>query len=164
MRFALLALLLLAGCGPSSEVRFAFELTLSRATADLVSGFQVAVVSNGRSLDCVEVQTNCLAAQAPAWPTSQLLELSGASGSGKAVFFPLSLDPGSTSAQQIVLEGIPPGKDLAVVIEALSKDSPRRLVGSSCNYVQEIVSGRNERLIAATIVPLSPLPSCDPSL
>ncbi len=58
--------------------------------------------------------------------------------------------------------GIAPGKDYAVVIEALSKDAPPQLAGSSCNYVKEIVAGDNPQLIAATIVPPATPVACDP--
>jgi hypothetical protein len=49
-----------------------------------------------------------------------------------------------------------------VAIEALSRDSPPKLAGSSCNYIKEITAGANPSLLAATIrSPAVPV-ACEP--
>ncbi len=160
MRWA--AALLLAGCGSGVDGsgQLPLELTISRAHAELISAFQVAVVSNGRSLDCAAAQANCLVEQVQ--PPLQLLPVSDGSGQPKkAAVFPASL---SSDQQDVSVRGIPVGKNYAVVVEALSKDSPPKLFGSSCSYVQEIREGTNATVVAR----IAPYPSgplaCDPRI
>ncbi|MFZ5470473.1 MAG: hypothetical protein ACOZIN_13640 [Myxococcota bacterium] len=160
MRILWLFLVAPAACGaPLEGSQLPFELFVSRATADLVGSFQVAIVSEGRSLSCVEVQTRCLNQQLP---PSRLLSVTDEAGQARrALVFPVALQTGTVSTQDVVVRGIAPGKDFAVVIEALSKNDPPLLVGSSCNYQPEIVAGTNAKLIA-TITALSPPAHCDP--
>lgn len=158
--------LLLAGCGGASEgARLPLDLVMSRAIADQLSAFQIALVSEGTSLSCEEVIKDCLGNQLSA---SRLVPTQDAAGrEHRAISFPVSLTPpssGSVNTQDVQLRGIPVGKDYAVVIEALSKDSPPRLVGSSCNYVPVIRAGLNDPpLTAQTIRPFATPLSCDPT-
>ncbi len=162
-RALLLIFVALAGCGPQGEYRdLGFDLAISRALSDTVSSLQISLVSRGSSLDCNIVQTNCLNAQIK---TDQLVKVQDENGKEHlAITVPLNVKATGTgmSAQDVALRGIPPGKDFAVVIEALSKDAVPKLVGSSCNYVKEISSGTNGSVIAATIVPKMTPVVCDP--
>ncbi len=147
-------LVLLASCGPAvgpdDTGGFGLDLFISRAVADRVGAFQVAVLPNGRSFDCNELVKTCLKGQVSA---EQLAKVTGPDGKPHPVaLFEATLgDGGTVVTQDVVVGGIPVGKDYAVVIEALTRDSPRRVLGSSCNYQPEIRTGSNERLIANAI-------------
>jgi len=56
---------------------------------------------------------------------------------------------------------IPVGRDYVVIIEALSRSSPPRFLGSSCNYLESVSSTRNAALIAAPITLVGG--ECDPT-
>lgn len=162
MRAAAAALLLACACGPQepSGPALRFELVVAAGLGDTTQGFQVSVLTQGRMLDCAKVQLGCLVDQVQ---SARFLPLQDAQGvTRKAIVFPLSLMAGMPSAQGVELKGIAPGSDYAVVIEALSKDSPPRLAGSSCNYVKEITAGTNPSLLAATIRPPAQSVACDP--
>ncbi|MBX7097839.1 MAG: hypothetical protein K1X89_09015 [Myxococcaceae bacterium] len=163
MRAALAALggLLLAGCGPSPHgPALPFELTISAALADTISGFQVSLVNKGSSLDCTQVQQNCLVKQVSADRFVRVQDASGVEHA--AVVVPLKLVAGTPSTQNTELRNVPPGKDFALVVEALSKLSPPNLVGSSCTYVPEITAGANAAVLTQTIKPLATPVACDP--
>ena len=66
----------------------------------------------------------------------------------------------SASSQDVVIE-VPVGRNYALVIEALSKDTPPKFLGSSCNYLLEVNTGRNEPVIAAAMS-FTPV-DCNPS-
>lgn len=155
------------GCdGPSGTGGVGLELTLSRALAIQASKFQVAIVSKGRDYDCQKVQTDCLRRQVD---LAQLVEVTDALGKRqKAVRFSSRLsegnDAGTPRTQDVVIEGIAVGKNYAVVIEALSFDTPPKLLGSSCNYVEEIRAGSNDRLIANPMATFPTPVDCDPTL
>jgi hypothetical protein len=163
-KLALLGLLAVLGCG-GREPQLQFDFVLSALLADQISELQVSIVSKGRSLgggDCVAVQATCL------WPTQvsidRFIPVQDSSGvEHKALRFPLSLKAaGANSSQDVTVQGIPVGKDYGLVIEALSKDNPPKLAGSSCNYLQEIVAGANPKQLAIAIRPLTPPVNCDP--
>ena len=163
MRRALAASLvvLACGCGPMPEPGpgFDFELVIQRGLLDTISAFQVALIKSDTTLDCVAVQKRCLKDQID---PSRFVKVKD--GSGKlvsAVVFPISLTPGTPNTQDVSLRDVPVGKDYAVVVEAISKETPPRLAGSSCNYVKEITSGTNQTVFAK-IEMLTPPASCDP--
>jgi hypothetical protein len=157
------ALLSLAACGPAAAPGDGFDvqLVVSRGLLDQISAFQIALVTRGASLDCVAVQKACLKDQVDA---SRFVPLQDAAGAPrKALRFPVSLMPGTPNTQDASLRGLPIGRDYALVVEALSKDAPPRLAGSSCNYVKELTAGTNPTVFAK--IEFLPAPaSCDPSL
>lgn len=165
MRRALLctALLSLTACGPAGAPGdgFDIQLVVSRGLLDQISAFQIALVTQGASLDCVAVQKACLKDQVAA---SRFVPLKDAAGAPqKALRFPISLTPGTPNTQDASLRDLPLGRDFALVVEALSKDAPPRLAGSSCNYVKELTAGTNPTVFAK--IEMLPTPaSCDPSL
>jgi hypothetical protein len=156
---------LISGCGPSSGVApIDFELFVSAALVDRVSGLQVAFLQP-QPADCAAVQTTCVKDQVPADNFVGLVDDKGVAH--KAVFFSLALSGGATQTQDVKVTGIPPGKKYAVVIEALSKADPPTLVGSSCNYIAEVVVGANPTKIAETITAPMTAPAsfnCDPRI
>jgi hypothetical protein len=56
---------------------------------------------------------------------------------------------------------IPVGRDYVVIIEALSRSTPARFLGSSCNYLESVNATRNEPLIATPITLTAS--ECDPT-
>ena len=162
-RLALLGWLGLTACGPN-EPQLQFDFVISALLKDQISELQVSLVTKGQSLgggDCVKVQATCLVDQVTA---DRFIEVQDAMGNKhRALRFGLDLKPsGANSSQDVTVQGIPLGKDYGLVIEALSKDSPAKLAGSSCNYLQEINAGTNARRIAIAIRPLTPPVNCDP--
>jgi hypothetical protein len=152
---------LLCACGPQAAQGPGLDFTLlvSAGLNDQLSAFQVSLVTQGASLDCVAVENSCLVSQVD---RARFVPLSDARGvAHPALVDSLALVAGTPSTQDLTLTGLPVGKDYALVIEALSKDSPPRLAGSSCNYVRELTSGTNATVLAK-ILPHSPPLSCDP--
>ncbi|WP_233595732.1 MULTISPECIES: hypothetical protein [Corallococcus] len=138
----------LGGCGPEAApdaMPVGLEITLSRAVASQVGAYQVAVLKDGAKRNCTELQRTCLSAQVE---SGALLELEDADGkSGRTLRFASA--PGGASMELAV--DVPVGRDYALVIEALSADTPTRFLGSSCNYLREVNAGRNAALVAAPI-------------
>lgn len=158
---SVLALLALAACGPvDSGPTVPYEIVLSKALSDTISGFQVSLISKGSSLDCTQVQQSCVIGQVT---RDRFVRVQDANGQERpAVLVPLKLVAGTPSTQALELRAVPPGKDFALVIEALSKANPPTLSGSSCNYVPEITAGANPGVLSATIKPLAVPVMCDP--
>ncbi|HLM48855.1 MAG TPA: hypothetical protein VK458_33655 [Myxococcaceae bacterium] len=160
-RTSLLVLLgatLAAGCGaepPSSGNRLGLELSISRAVADELGAFQVVVLPNGQSRRCGDLQRTCLNQQVR---PEEALVLEGPDGKkARGVRFTAGLDRG---AQELAVD-IPVGRDYVVIIEALSRSSPPRFLGSSCNYLESVSSTRNAALIAAPLTLVGG--ECDPT-
>lgn len=161
MRSTLLAVLLLAACGPEAQEgpRFPIELFVSAGLLTEISGFQLSVVTKGTTLDCVAVQKACIKDQVEA---TRFVKLKDAAGKDvQSVTFPIALVAGSPNTQDVTLKDVPLGKDLALIVEAVSTESTPRLAGSSCNYLREITAGTNPA-VQARIEVLSPHAACDP--
>ncbi len=166
-----LALALTAACGleePRPSGRLGFDLLVDRAVSDKVASLQVAVLAHVK--DCSVVGRDCLAAQV-APQKLELETLTDASGRGhKALTFPLALGDGGF--QSFAVAGIRAGRDYAVVIEALTRDSPPNLYGSSCTILPEVTAGANKPLVATPVSRFSPTDggtdagatACDPRL
>jgi len=152
---------LLIGCGPDSQRGpvFPIELSVTAGLNDQLSVFQVSLVTRGTSLDCVTVQKACVKDQVDATRFAKIKDSMGKEVT--SVTFPLSLVAGTPTTQDLTLNGLPTGKDYALVIEALSKDSTPKLVGSSCNYIKELTVGTNAAVFAKIEV-LTPPANCDP--
>lgn len=161
-RSALLVCVVLAACGhETSAPQFPIELVVSAALKDDISAFQLSLVTQGSSLDCVTVQKSCIKDQVA---STRFVALKDASGkSVQAVRFDLStLMAGSPSSQDVSLKELPVGKDFALVVEAISTDSTPRLAGSSCSYIRELTAGDNAA-VTARIEKLDPRAACDPT-
>ena len=158
MRAAALLLLVLPACGPSGPA-FPIELYVSAGLLDDISSFQLSLVTKGTSLDCVAVQKACIKDQVDA---TRFVKLKDAAGkAGPSLTFPISLISGSPNTQDLTLENLPTGKDLALIVEAVSREATPRLAGSSCNYIKELSAGSNPT-VAARIEVLNPRAGCDP--
>ena len=155
----LLGATLAAGCGAepsSSGVPLALDVMIDRAVADELGAFQVVVLPNGQARRCGELQRTCLNQQVK--PEEALL-LEGLDGKkARALRFTVGLD--RNGFQELAVD-VPVGRDYVVVIEALSRASPPRFLGSSCNYLESVSAARNEPLIAAAIT-LTAV-ECDPT-
>ncbi|WNG16146.1 hypothetical protein [Cystobacter fuscus] len=155
----LLGATLALGCGAPSEAGtgLGLELRMSQAVASEVGAFQVVVLRDGRERRCAELQRACVQQQVK---SEELVVLQGPNGKkGRALRFPAALSEGGT--QQMSAD-IPVGRDYVVIIEALSRTNPPRLLGSSCNYLDSVSATRNEPLIAAPIT-LTAV-ECDPTI
>ncbi len=152
-------MMLACACGPTtSGPGFDVDLVTSAGLLDQLSAFQISLVTQGSTLDCVAVEKTCLKSQVAA---SRFVPLTDASGkTRKALLVPLMLVAGTPSVQTLNLTNLAPGKDFALVIEAVSKDSPARLAGSSCSFVKELTTGTNAQ-VSAHIDQLSPTVQCD---
>lgn len=159
---AALAALLLCACGPEPQgPAFPLELYVSAGLLDQISAFQLSLVTGGSSLDCVTVQKRCIKEQVDA---ARFVKMKDASG--KDVLqrtFPISLTAGTPNTQDVSLANVTPGKDYALIVEALSKEPTPRLAGSSCNYIRTLGAGSNPAVFAKIEV-LNPAVACDPRL
>lgn len=164
-RLVPLLALALAGCGPqlAPGPGFDIELVVNRGLLDQVSAFQVSLVTKGTTAvpDCVAAQKLCIKDQVDAARFVMLKDASGVSR--KAIVAPINLKTGMPNTQDLTLQELPLGKDFALVVEALSKESPPRLAGSSCTYVKELTAGTNPTAVAK-IELLTPPVMCDPRL
>ena len=153
----------LSACGPAAAGGDGFDINLvvSRGLLDSISAFQVALVTHGTSLDCVTVQKTCLKDQVDAARFVPLKDSAGATQ--KALRFDINLTPGSPNTQDVSLKDLPLGRDYALVVEALTRESPPRLFGSSCNYVKELTAGTNSTVFAKIELLATPA-ACDPTL
>ena len=160
MKKALCLLALLAGCGPDTRgPTFPIELYLTAGLLDEISAFQLSVVTKGSSLECVAVQKACIKDQVD--PTRFVKLKTSAGQDARSVSFPITLVPGSPNTQDVSLKDVPLGKDLALIVEAIGKETTPKLAGSSCNYLKELTSGSNPA-VSARIEVLSPHADCDP--
>ena len=160
-RTSLLVLLgatLAAGCGaePSCPgASLGLDVLMDRAVADELGAFQVVVLPEGQSRRCAELQRTCLNQQVKA---NEPLVLQGPDGKkARALRFEAGLSGG---AQELAVD-IPVGRDYVVIIEALSRSSPPRFLGSSCNYLPEVSASQNNPVIAAPMT-LTPV-DCNPT-
>lgn len=159
-RLALPALLALSACGPQAQgPAFPIELVVSAGLLDEISAFQISLVTRGSTLDCVAVQKTCLKAQVD--PARFVPLKDSGNKSVNALTFPIELTPGSPNAQDVSLKDVPLGKDLALVVEAVGRESTPQLAGSACNYLKELTAGANPAVFAKIEV-LSPHAACDP--
>jgi hypothetical protein len=152
--------LLLAACGPdTSGPAFPIELYVTAGLLTEISAFQLSVVTRGTSLDCVTVQKQCIKDQVD---PARFVKLKNAAGKDvQALSFPISLVAGTPNTQDVSLKDVPLGKDLALIVEAVSNEPTPRLAGSSCNYLKELTAGTNAAVFAKIEV-LSPYAGCDP--
>ncbi len=160
MKKLFITLLVLCGCGPQHNgPGFPIELYVTAGLLDDLSSFQISLVTKGTSLDCVAVQKTCIKDQVDATRFVKLKDSAGKEG--QSITFPIVLVAGSPNTQDVSLTDVPLGKDLALIVEAVSKESTPRLAGSSCNYVKELTAGSNAA-VPARIEVLSPRAACDP--
>ncbi|MBU8899141.1 hypothetical protein DRW03_33785 [Corallococcus sp. H22C18031201] len=149
----------LAACGSESldeGANLGMELRVSASAASQLGAFQVVVLKDGSRRSCADLQRTCLAGQVTS--DALLMLTNGAGHQARALRFPVNLE----SASQALEVDVPVGRDYALVIEALSSDSPPRFLGSSCNYLREVNAGRNATLVAAPLTLAAQ--DCDPTL
>ena len=155
------AVALLCGCGGVSGVPVSLEIYAPGATAlSDVDAYQVAVLK-GASVDCQTVEATCLKSWS-GYSSSALVSISGSDGKlKKALLIPNTLG-GAGGNQAIVVDGIPPGDNYAVVIEAVSK--AHQFLGSYCGIQQHITAGSNSAGFVAQLTLLATPLGCDPRI
>jgi hypothetical protein len=160
---ALLVAVACAGCGPGGDDAPAFpiELYVSAGLVADIRGFQVSLVKSGSQLDCVTAQRSCIKDQVDA---ARFVVMKDPAGRDvRSRFFDINLVTGSPNTQDVSLTGLPLGKDFALLVEAVGRDTPPTLRGSACNYVKELTAGSNAAVFAKIEV-LTPPASCDPTI
>lgn len=159
---ALLGLTLTAGCGPteseSSGARFPLGLVIDGAVASQLGAFQVVVLPNGQSRDCTKIQTTCLNQQVKLEDAVMLRDATG--HEARALRIAANIQGTTVRTQDFTME-VPVGRDYALVVEALSADTPPRFLGSSCNYLQVVSAGQNPAVLTAPMTLTSV--ECNPS-
>lgn len=154
---------LLAACGPADgdAPAFPIELYVTAGLVDDIKGFQVSLVKSGSQLDCVTAQRACIKDQVDA---ARFVVMKDPAGRDvRSRFFDLNLVTGTPNTQDVSLTGLPLGKDFALLVEAVGRDTPPTLRGSACNYVKELTAGANAAVFAKIEVLTPPAP-CDPTL
>jgi hypothetical protein len=145
-----------AGAGAGGNA-LPFDMTVSRAVADQATSFQIVLLANGSSYDCATLAQTCL--ENAGVRDADFVRLTDPSGQQKkALIVPNTLADGGV--QEVVLQDLQPGKDFAVVVDAIAGN---QLVSANCKYVSEIRSGPN----AGVLINLGPLASgvtCDPTV
>lgn len=166
-RVALVLALFGAACGPQETAPssgFGLEFALQRGLVDLISGFQVALVTNISSVeggDCTVIRQTCIKDQVP---VSRFVPLKNpaTNRTQSALFFPINLTAGMPNTQDLSLTEVPPGRDYGLIIEAVAKDGVR-LAGAECQFVQQLNAGSNPRVLMR-IQQHTPPKNCDPRL
>lgn len=159
-------LLALAACGPAEPTTpgFDLELVVQRGLLDVISAFQVALVTNISSVeggDCTVIRQRCIRDQVP---TSRFVPLKNAAANKQqpALLFPINLTAGTPNTQDLTLTEVPPGRDYGLIIEAISKDG-QRLAGAECGLLQPVTAGANARVLLR-LQQYDPPKMCDPRL
>lgn len=153
---------LCAGCGVPEEAPdegLGFELRMSQAVASDVGSFQLVVLRDSPELQCDKLQSRCLREQVR---TQDLVLLEGPDGKkARALRFSAALTEGYQSTRV----GLPVGRDYLVIIEALSRTSPPRFLGSSCNHLRTVSATGNPNLVTNEInLANAPAVDCNPTI
>ncbi|MBX5481681.1 MAG: hypothetical protein IRZ16_07545 [Myxococcaceae bacterium] len=151
----LVALCLFSGCGEApvpGTGSVGFDVYVSAAAIDEIGGFQLALVKPGVFSDCTSITETCLKNQLSS--TNQLVPVKDDQGNTvPALFVPNALTTsGPVRTQDTTLRDVPAGKDYFLIVEALSRQNPPRLLGASCTQRIEVRTGTNERVQAEPIV------------
>lgn len=169
-------LVMLAGCGEGpmagSSGNVGFDLYVSRAALDRVGSFQISLLENGSRFSCGELTRTCLTASAV--QEGDFVRIEDAQGqSHLALVVPSTLSE-DAGTQEALLRRVPTGTDYTLVVEALSRDLPPRLLGSTCQGRITVRSGNNEPVVLNPIHLFDEAdgghpdggapPSCDPRI
>jgi hypothetical protein len=158
--FSLLGLVLLGCGGGETGTPLALNIYAPGAIAVTdVESFQVAVLKG--SGNCDVIATNCLN-KWTGYSASALVSISKSDGKQKkALLFDNTFGVAGGDLS-ISVNGIPPGDNYTIVIEAVGRD--HQLLGSSCNYQQHIVAGSNSGGFVAEMQLLNAPVACDPRI
>ncbi|MDY7229920.1 hypothetical protein [Hyalangium rubrum] len=130
---------------------------MDQAVAGQISVFQLVVLPDGKQRDCTALQRTCLRQQVK---QAEALVLKSDKDEGRALRFPVNLTGSGVSTQDVSIE-VPVGRDYALIIEAISGDTPPRFLGSVCHYLPEVNASRNETVLPAPMTLNSV--DCDPT-
>ncbi len=162
------ALALLAlGCGAAEPGTggFRFDLLVSRALADTVGEFQVALLQAQLSPGCTQLTSTaspqCLVDRA--LPAGAFVRLHDSAGAHRAIRFPFTNDATTISGQALVVSADVSVDDL-VVIEGLSRDASPQLLGTSCTYLARVSQGVTATLVANPMQAYTPAAACNPTM
>lgn len=167
-----------ASCGEAPSQggagQVGFNVYISRAALGSVGSFQIALIERGSRFSCGELTRTCLTA-AQGLTRADLVPIEDKQGqSHPTLLIPATFDQsGGTAAQDALLRNVPTGTDYTLVVEALSKDSPPKFLGATCQGRITVRSGNNDPVTPNPIDLLetpdggladggSGLPTCDP--
>lgn len=159
--------LLALGCGAGEPGTggFRFDLLVSRALADTVGEFQVAILQARLSPGCAELAPaaapQCLVDRA--LPAEAFVGLHDSEGTHRAIRFPFMNDATTVSGQALVVSADVSVDDL-VVIEGLSRDAPPQLLGTSCTPLARVSQGVTATLVANPMQAYTPAAACNPTM
>ncbi|MGA9520206.1 MAG: hypothetical protein WBV82_02005 [Myxococcaceae bacterium] len=144
--------------GPG-EAALGFDLYVSRAVMDHVGAFQFALLRDADKYDCAQITSTCLNDNENVGEDA-IVPLKDARGDPHpALVFSAELlgpNDGGSRTQDVMLRGVPVGGDYQLVIEALSRSNPPRLLGSTCHRVVEVRAGENPRITPNPIKLVTP--------
>ncbi len=156
-----------SGCGPVEGYSpgFNLELAVQRGLLDTISAFQVALVTSGSTIggdgDCTTIRKTCIKGQVP---DSRFVPLRdpATNRTQNALVFPVMLVAGTPTTQSLTLSEVAPGRDYALIVEAIAKDGVR-LAGADCQFIPQLSAGPNNR-VTLKLQTYDPPKSCDPRL
>ena len=157
----------LCACGGSNEEeggQVGFDIAVSAAAIDDIGEFQLVLLQSAAFSDCGEVARTCLNTQGK---DDHLVTFEDGDGNKvKALRITNELTTaGGTRRQDTELRKVPVGKDYFLIIEALSRETTPKLLGTSCTQRVNVRAGQNER---QSTNPISLFPGtgveCDPRI
>lgn len=155
MKRALL-LALLCGCGPAaSGPRLPLDVVIDSASGPSVAKLQVVLATPTSQFDPVQHANQCTKDWIPA---DQALPLTGPDGAQH----PSEVIDLSGGAQTATITGIPPAKDVILVVEGLGSDN-RLLSRGVKSPIAEITAGDNPP-VSVTLAPIAPDGGCADAL
>jgi hypothetical protein len=153
------------GAGEPGTGGFRFDLLVSRALADTVGEFQVALLQARLSPPCDELASTaapqCLAARGLS--DGSFVHLYDSAGAHRAIRFAFTSDATTTSGQALVVRADVSVDDL-VVIEGLSRDATPQLLGTSCTPLTRVDQGVTTSLVANPMQAYAPSVACNPTM
>lgn len=156
--------------GETGTGNIGFDVYVSRVALTSVGSFQIALIENGSQYSCGELTKTCLSTNVTA---DKLVRVEDADGKSHPALVVSSTLTGSGESQLTTLRKVPTGADYTMVVEALSKDSPPKFLGSTCQGRITVRSGNNEPVVLNPINLIdepdgglpdggSAIPNCDP--
>jgi len=151
MRRLALALVAMCGCGGglSSGPQVPLALTLEGIVPTDVAELQVILAAPSSKFDPLSHPQTCTKTWIPA---DQTLQLTGADGKQHpSQVIPIS----GTGAQTATVTGIPPAKQVLLIVEAI--DSNHKLVGSGFKAPIDEISAGDNAAVSVTVTGFDPI-------
>ncbi|MBS2029541.1 MAG: hypothetical protein JST54_16685 [Deltaproteobacteria bacterium] len=151
MRRLALAMIALCGCGgePSGGPQMPIALTIQGVAPSSVAELQVILAAPSSKFDPLSHQNTCTKTWIPA---DQTLQLTGADGKQHpSQVIPIS----GTGTQNATVTGIPPAKQVLLVVEAI--DSSHKLVGIGFKAPIDQINAGDNPAVSVTVTGIDPV-------